>query len=338
MVWRKALFFLNPLYAFAVTLRNWAYDRGLRRTVEFDVPVIGLGNLHAGGTGKSPHAAWVVTKLKRAGYNPAILSRGYGRFTKGFRMVRPDSPYTEVGDEPLMLFQQTKAPVAVCEDRVMGIPLTLAESGAQGIVLDDCLQHRGVKPTLLFLLCPWNQPYFNESLLPAGNLREPKSGAARAQALILTRVPLDLSGEERKAIKASFSDFPEDKIFLSSLQYASLQGAGTLPDEGSEVLLLTGIANPAALAAYISSKFTIHHHVAFGDHHHFSKNDLSRISALAAGRPIITTAKDAVRLPHWFMQEQAVWVQPIEPVFDSADERALLSLLTESWKKKLTEE
>ncbi|HEX8659556.1 MAG TPA: tetraacyldisaccharide 4'-kinase [Hymenobacter sp.] len=306
------------LYAAVLTGRNWLYDIGWKRAATFAVPLINVGNLRVGGTGKTPHVAWLVEELLRQGHRPAVLSRGYGRRTRGPRLAGPTDSAATVGDEPWQYFQQFSAqqvPVAVAEDRRLGAALLLhAHPALTVIVLDDAYQHRAVQPTLNVLLTEWARPFYQDQVLPAGRLRESRRGARRADVVIVTKCPPGLSLAAQAAVAQRIRRYsqPTAPILFSAYEYApprALTEAAPGPDIAlaappaggpapGPALLLTGIAQPGPLREYLVSQgYVIQHHAAFPDHYAFQPADLAALRARwQPGWPIFTTEKDATRL------------------------------------------
>ena len=299
------------IYAGVMTLRNWLYDHGWKRTETLAVPLINVGNLRVGGTGKTPHVAWLVEMLLRQGHRPAILSRGYGRQTTGPRLAGPADSAATVGDEPWQYFEQfaaRKVVVAVAEERRLGAQLLLREHPETTvIVLDDAYQHRAVRPTLNMLLTELAQPFYDDYVLPAGRLRESRAGAQRADVVIVTKCPPNLSEADQRAVTQQIRRYsrPGVPVLFSAYEYAAPQalpdGAVTslpvVPTAGPAVLL-TGIAQPGPLREYLENQgYDIRHHANFPDHHAFTPANLTALRAhWQPGWPIFTTEKDATRL------------------------------------------
>ncbi|GAB2869454.1 tetraacyldisaccharide 4'-kinase [Hymenobacter ruber] len=295
------------LYAGVLAVRNWLYDVGWKRAETFAVPLLNVGNLRVGGTGKTPHVIWLVEELLRQGHRPAILSRGYGRQTKGPRLAGPADSAATVGDEPWQYFEQfaaRKVVVAVAEERRLGAQLLLREHAEiTVIVLDDAYQHRAVRPTLNVLLTELARPFYEDHVLPAGRLRESRAGAARADAVIVTKCPPNISEADQQAVVQQIRRYsrPEVPVLFSIYEYAAPQ---VLPDATPTTLtagpavLLTGIAQPGPLREELEKQgFEIQYHAQFPDHYTFTPADLTALRAhWQPGWPIFTTEKDATRL------------------------------------------
>ena len=313
----RIAFYLLPLawlYAGVMVLRNWLYDRGWKRAETFAVPLLNVGNLRVGGTGKTPHVLWLVEELLRQGHRPAILSRGYGRRTQGPRLAGPADSAATVGDEPWHYFGHFAAhgvPVAVAEKRRLGVALLLrVHPETTVIVLDDAYQHRAVRPALNVLLTELARPFYDDCVLPAGRLRERRDGAARADVVLVTKCPPALSAAARAAAEQRVRRYarPGVPVLFSAYSYAESQplaaadeliGKVIGPASGAgPALLLTGIAQPGPLHEYLTAQgYAIQFHAKFPDHHAFTPADLAGLRAhWQPGWPIFTTEKDATRL------------------------------------------
>lgn len=325
------------LYGIGVYLRNKLFDWGCLRSKSFDVPVICVGNLAVGGTGKTPHTEYLIKLLQRAGVNVATLSRGYKRKSKGYVLADAKSSVRQIGDEPYQI--KTKFPnirVAVDEDRRHGIEqlLKLEKPAVEAVLLDDAFQHRSVKAGLNILLTDFHRLLCDDALLPAGRLREPASGKNRAQIVIVTKCPDDIKPIDINIITKRLELYPYQKLFFSRFRYGMLKPlfpektnsrkvlSSLMGDE--HVLLVTGIASPASLVKEAES-FTSHVKLlAFPDHHDFTPKDLQLIKTQFMQleewkRLIITTEKDAARLSNHPALDEAlkphIYVLPIEIEF-----------------------
>ena len=303
---------LSWLYGVGVGLRNWLFDCEILRSKEFDLPVISVGNISVGGTGKTPHTEYIVELLKDS-YHVAVLSRGYKRKSKGFvRAEKNKTTITEIGDEPFQMW--TKYPditVAVDSNRCNGIT-QLMESNQPSIdvvVLDDAFQHRYVKSDINIVLVNYYRPIFLDKLLPAGRLREPVNATQRADIIIVTKCPTDLTLEETRMLGNGLNPKMDQDLFFTSLTYGDLYNISNqnkniaLSNLSKEdaILLLTGIASPTPIIEELKNYTQNIHPVTFSDHHQFVENDFKRIrkefdSLPADKRMIITTEKDAARL------------------------------------------
>lgn len=331
---RMALLPLSWLYGTGVFLRNKQFDLGIRKSVSFEIPIIAIGNLSAGGTGKTPQAAYLL-KLLKDSYKTGLLSRGYRRRTRGYVAVDASMNAGETGDEPMQLKRKfPEVSVSVCESRVIGIVTMIAENpDLEIIVLDDAFQHRQVKPGLSLLITDYSHPYSSDSLLPSGRLREQVDGAKRASAVIVSKCPLTLTGEQRFNLKSALTTNEQQPVFFSFLKYGvpyEIFNAGKklLFEKGDHVMLFCGIANPDPLADYLGQTAEHVELVKFADHHQYTLNDLkkikSRFISLNAFRKIlITTEKDAVRLIEFreyiLSQQLEIYCMPVETDFFGDD-------------------
>ncbi|WP_339850036.1 tetraacyldisaccharide 4'-kinase [uncultured Dokdonia sp.] len=296
---RLLLFPVAGIYYLVTLTRNKLYDTGIFKSKKYDIPVICVGNLSVGGTGKSPMTEFVV-RLLQDNYRVATLSRGYGRKTKGYLDVHPENKATMVGDEPLQFAQKFKnIQVAVCEDRQTGIETLLSKVNApEVIVLDDAYQHRKVEAGFYILLTAYSGLYSNDFLLPAGNLREPRAGASRADVVVVTKCPENLSSQEQASIVDSLNVNNTQQVFFSTISYDEqvYSVLGPVPLNRlkvKNVTLVTGIANPKPLSVYLASQGLSFSHEAYGDHHNFTSSEIEMLDTLDC---ILTTEKDYVRL------------------------------------------
>jgi len=293
----------------AVMVRNLLYDLKVFKSVEFEIPVISVGNITVGGTGKTPHIEYLVNLLKNH-YRVATLSRGYKRKTIGFRIVETGSSVRECGDEPLQLknrFQEIT--VAVCENRVTGVKELLRSTNPPDLVLlDDAFQHRRITPDINILLVDYSRHVKNDHLLPAGSLREGIGQLRRANMVIVTKCPGQLTPISRKIFKKDLHIRPYQELYFTRLVYGPLcpvfRNDFQLPDvaslKESGVLLVTGIASPAKISDFLAPLSGEMSAVAFPDHHYFKISDIQLIATKFAGlkmsrKIIVTTEKDAIR-------------------------------------------
>ena len=310
---------LAGVYHLITAIRNKMYDFGIFKSVRFRVPIIGVGNLSVGGSGKSPMVMYLA-KLLSNNFRMGILSRGYGRKTKGYYIVNYESNYQMVGDEAMQLFQRfkNKFAIAVCEDRVKGAKKIIADMDLELLVLDDSYQHRAIKPGFNILLTDYNEPYFNDFLLPAGDLRESRNGSKRADIIMVTKCPKDLTQEQEQNYIAKIKPRYGQKVFFSSIQYdENLQSKyGQISIEklaDCEVLLITGIANPTPLVEELSQYTQNVKHLKFRDHHSFSQEDIKKIAdeykKMGENKLILTTEKDYARLMsfEYFWEKLFYW-------------------------------
>ena len=308
---RKILIPFSWLYWAVTSLRNFAFDKGWFKSKKYEIPVICVGNLSVGGTGKSPMIAFLVSFLS-LDYQVAVLSRGYGRKTKGYLEVYKNSNAEEVGDEPLQLKLNFPAiTVAVCEDRQTGIEKL--NKKAEVILLDDAFQHRKVQPSYTILLTTFNRLYINDTVLPAGNLRESKKGARRADMIVVTKCPKNVAYAKLQEIEYNLKLQPQQKLYFSRIVYDEcIYGVSEkLPLDylkEKPFTLVTGIANPKPLIDFLNEKKLQFKHKKYPDHHRFSS---SEIEALKKVEIILTTEKDFVRLQPK-LQKYALYYLPIK--------------------------
>lgn len=298
-------YILSRLYAFVVLGRNFMYDKGLLTQWIPPIKTICVGNLAVGGTGKTPHAIWILQLLQKE-CEIAFLSRGYKRQTKGFQEATEQSKTTQVGDEPLLVKKRfPDIPVAVCEQRVQGIKLLRKYYPTIAcVLLDDAMQHRAVKPGKTLLLTAYDRLYVKDDFLPYGRLRDSIKEAKRADWIVVTKCPQDLTDEQKKSIKQQLCLLPHQKLFFSNIKYGlPRQLKGGLQREWKtikNVNLITGIANPHYFEDYLCQHTKVMKSLHFPDHHAFTKTDIARIEQMAIemheGDILITTEKDAMRL------------------------------------------
>ena len=305
---RFLLFPFALVYDIITSVRNVLFDIGWARSTSFKTPTIVVGNLSVGGTGKTPQIEYLINLLKDD-YKVAVLSRGYGRKTTGYLKLNAGHSAEEVGDEPLQFFKKFNAiAVAVDEVRVHGITRLLeSEDPPELVLLDDAYQHRKVTPGFSILLTKYDDLFVDDFLLPTGNLRESSRGANRADVLVVTKCPEKLSNQEQLAIEKKLWSRIKKPVFFTTIRYSEkLKGnqkehIATNAIENCEVLLVTGIANPTPLLAYLETKNNSFTHLKFPDHHQFKEKDVQKIKetfeAISSDEKIIlTTEKDFVRL------------------------------------------
>ncbi len=216
---RLLLFPFAIVYDLVTHARNWAFDKGFLEQRSFSTPIIAIGNLSTGGTGKTPMTEYLIRQFEG---RIAVLSRGYGRKTSGFKMVEVDSAPSEVGDEPLQIKRKFGAKItsAVCEKRVDGVERLIGDNQPDLILLDDAYQHRYVKADHYVLLTAFGDPYYNDFVLPAGNLRESRQGANRAHSIVVTKCPPDISQADMAKIKQKIKPLPHQQVYFSTIAYS----------------------------------------------------------------------------------------------------------------------
>ena len=297
----------SVLYWGIVSFRNFLFQTGVLKSTSFQIPVIVVGNLSVGGTGKSPQIEYLIRLLKR-NYQVGTLSRGYKRKSKGFVQANPATLVTEIGDEPFQFYKNhPEISVAVDANRVHGIQqLSKSVPGLEVVLLDDAFQHRYVKAKLSILLTDYNDLYVNDWILPLGTLRESRKGAQRADIIVVTKCPPNLSQSSQEKTKHKIAPQKHQNVFFSVISYAdhiiSKSNKVLVSELGSyEILLVTGIANPQPLVNQMENRSLKFKHLEFPDHYNFDANDLSRIQeeyfALTGEKKILlTTEKDYTRL------------------------------------------
>lgn len=302
----KVLNAINPFH-WVTSARNRAFDCGWLKSTRFDIPIICIGNITVGGTGKTPHTEYLIKLLSRD-YNVAVLSRGYGRKSRGFLKATEETAMPMIGDEPHQIKTKFKnITVAVDEKRVRGIDHLLHDENApQVILLDDAYQHRYVKAGLYILLVDNNRPVWRDTLLPIGRLRESMAGIERADIIIVTKCPLNMSDEHKGMCRRMLQTRKNAPVFFSTMKYGTPYPLFAKADnseckiEGCNILLLTGIAKPAPLKAHLEEQAASVMLKQYADHHNFSEGEINDIadtfSRIAGDKLIITTEKDAARL------------------------------------------
>ncbi|MDR2233671.1 MAG: tetraacyldisaccharide 4'-kinase [Tannerella sp.] len=303
------------LYQAAVALRNFCFNRGLLPSVSYSIPVICVGNLAVGGTGKTPLVEYLI-RLLSGRFRVAVLSRGYKRKSTGYVLADENSTAREIGDEACQIkvkFPQVTVAVDKHRRRGMRNLLALPENvRPQVIILDDAFQHRYVKPSLSIIVTACNRLFFKDKLLPVGHLREPATSVARAELLLISKCPENIN--EPEILQQLPEKFREDNVFFSKIEYQPpvsvfpqyhphqfLQLDGM--KDKVNILLFTGIANPAPLIVEIGKYTANLRSLSFGDHHAFTKRDIEKIQRMLSQMPgdsplIICTEKDAARLRH----------------------------------------
>ena len=301
---------LSWLYGLGVGLRNHLFEIGILKSKSFDVPVISVGNITVGGSGKTPHVEYLI-RLLQDKVKVAVLSRGYKRKSKGYVLANKQSTAREIGDEPYQIMKKfSDIYVAVDKNRCEGIERLTSDENTKNtdvILLDDAYQHRYVKPGINILLVDYHRLIIYDKLLPAGRLREPQSGKSRADIVIITKCPADLKPMEFRVLTKALDLFPYQKLFFTTLEYDHLQPVycgDNLPlekiPEDMHVLLLTGIASPKQMIVDLQPFVKDIRPMTFADHHQFRKSDIRKLNEQFAAMPepkmIITTEKDNARL------------------------------------------
>jgi len=349
----KFLFYLlipfSWLYGLIISFRKWLYKSGLYTRSKFDFPIICVGNITAGGTGKTPHIEWLIKNLS-GHYRVAVLSRGYKRKTIGYVLSTPVSTPEQIGDEPYQIKQKfLQVPVAVSENRVLGIPMLLGdEPNTEVVLMDDGFQHLSIQAGFNIVLCDYNRPYYNDYLLPAGLLRENKTGANRADVIIVTKCPSNLSLEEKNNIKQKLKLHDNQTVYFSTIKYKNIiaitdtaikQG---LPDPNQPTVALAGIAKANIFINQIKSIQKQVIPLVFSDHQTYTDDRIQQLAATASIHPnsvIITTEKDAVKLKSStilpYINQLPIWYIPIGIEILFEEENQLLQQINQYIKTEL---
>ncbi|MDA3616117.1 tetraacyldisaccharide 4'-kinase [Polluticaenibacter yanchengensis] len=325
---RKVILYPVALVAWLyIKTRNWLYNKKILRSTGFNFPIICVGNLSLGGTGKSPMVEYLINLLQPT-YNVSTLSRGYKRKTKGYLLANEQTTALEIGDEPMQFHLKfPKVNVAVGEERIVAVPQLLHDKPETDvIILDDAFQHRPIKAGLNILLTPFDKPYWSDSYIPAGDLRDNKSSAQRAEIIIVTKCPADLKEEVRKKYLKQINATKEQNVFFTGIEYGAAYDLITkeqLPlNKNLDVLLVCGIANPRPLRQFLDATVKSYREITFSDHHIFTIDDWRKIEKeyndiKSNNKIILTTEKDAVRLVKFgeFLNEIPIYALPIQPAF-----------------------
>lgn len=301
---RFLLFPLSVIYNGITTIRNLFFDWGFFKQTSFKIPVITVGNLSVGGTGKTPQIEYLI-RLLGDSFKIAVLSRGYKRKTQDFVLLNDTHAAVDVGDEPLQYFNKFKnIDVAVDVNRVAGIARLIADVSPEVVLLDDAYQHRKVKASLSILLTKYDDLFIDDFLLPTGNLRESRSGAKRTDLILITKCPKNLTDLSKKRIITKLKKY-QKKVFFTSITYDKKTSGDknifTKDLKNYQVLLITGIANPSSLLSFLQENKVNFKHCQFSDHHHFTDTEIEKIkrefACLSSSKKmILTTEKDYVRL------------------------------------------
>ena len=326
----------TALYALGIVLRNFFYHSGIVTRTSFDIPIICVGNIAAGGTGKTPHIGWLIGKLQHT-YRLALLSRGYGRKTVGYVAAYPKITAAQLGDEPLQLYRKYHIPTVASESRVLGVPSLLGDyPNTECILMDDGMQHLPIKAGLYIMLTEYHNLFTRDWLLPSGRLREFKSGYKHAQLIIVTKCPADITNADKQRIIAEIQPLPQQQVLFSHIAYQSLQFAKDktpLAITDASFILVTAIAGAGLLKTHLQSLGKLVHHFEYPDHHAFTetevRNWLDRLKQTEDNTYLVCTEKDVVKLDG-FMHDLAphLLVAPIDMAMNREDEQALLNQVT----------
>lgn len=307
------------IYGALVWLRNRLYDTGFSSSIEFSVPVISVGNLSVGGTGKTPHVEYLIHLLQYQ-YKVATMSRGYKRRTQGFILADEQANALRIGDEPMQYHMKfPEVAVSVAEERITGIPRLLQKvHDIDVVLLDDAYQHRSVKPGVNILITDYARPFYSDYILPYGRLREGRKAYRRADIIIVSKCPPDLTEAQAAAIKEKIRPLPHQQVFFSGIEYGQPYTFDTnepVALEGKNLVLVCCIASPEPLVGYLRRQAADVHVLSYPDHHYFLSKDMEEIRAAynnwqTAGKLIVTTEKDATRL-HLQREKLADWNLPV---------------------------
>lgn len=317
---RKILVPFVPIYFLITYMRNYFYDKGWLISKSYDLPIICVGNLSVGGTGKTPLIEFFIRHYK-CFKTVAVLSRGYKRQTKGYILADNSSTVNDIGDEPFQFYTKFKdIYVAVDSKRKNGIENLIEQVNPELVLLDDAFQHRQVKAAYTIVLTTYHNPFYSDMVLPTGNLREPRNGYKRAQAIIVTKCSKNLSSAEKTQIISNISPQINQKVFFSWISYSNLIISTTdkLPLNSlkdKKITLVTGIENPKPLLDYLVLQNINFEHQNYSDHHNFSQREINKINS---NKFVLTTEKDYMRLQH--LVNTKLYYLPIEIKIDREKE------------------
>jgi tetraacyldisaccharide 4'-kinase len=331
---RKLLFPLGGLYWLVTFIRNWLYDLGIFPSKSYELPVIAIGNLSAGGTGKTPQTEYIIRLLKDT-FKIAVLSRGYKRSSKGFVLANDVITASELGDESFQMYSKfPEVSVAVCEDRQTGIENLISNSNPDVILLDDAFQHRKVKAGFYILLTAYDELFSDDFILPFGNLRESAIGKKRANLVVVTKCPQNISELNKDEVKLKLNlNVP---VFFTSIDYDSkvfsTENSISVSDIISkEKVIVSGIAKPKYFIDYLNSGAD--NVIIYPDHHNFSDAEISEINELSKDKILVTTEKDFMRL-NGKIKSSNLFYLPIQSKFISDKEQ--FDALISNWVKSYT--
>ena len=303
-VLRYILFPVSVVYWLVTLLRNYLFDKKVFKEFSFDVPVVNVGNLTVGGTGKTPFVEYLI-RLYKGKKKVAVLSRGYGRNTKGFFLADDKVNATTIGDEPMQYFRKygEEITVAVGEDRVQSVPGIFAErEDTELIILDDAYQHRYIKPSFNILLTKYQRLFFKDFVMPTGNLRESRKGARRADVTIVTKTPSDISLDEKIQIENTLKSYTKNKpVFFTTVKYGTpVPVFNSSHHIKQEIFLFSGLANDNELVEYVNKHYKLKAVERYPDHYKYTEHTinklLKRYHEEADGAMLLTTEKDMVKL------------------------------------------
>lgn len=329
---------ISSLYGCVVKVRNYLFDSGMIASTEYDIPIICVGNLTVGGTGKTPVSEMLISNLASK-YNVALLSRGYKRRTKGYLEVTPEMGFLKVGDEPKQI--KLKFPnivVSVCEKRREGIAQIREDHPEVNlIILDDGFQHRYVEAWANIILMDYSRPIYHDKFLPLGNLRDSVAQLSRANIVIVTKCPSDMSSLQKRIVQSNLGLFPFQKLYFAEQIQGQLKPifsevADAQVRDGANVIAMSGIGNPSSFVASLRKRFNVVEQLSYPDHHPYRMRDLHKINSLLDASPedtiIITTEKDAVKLTNGSRIperiQKVLYYLPIEIRFQDSEQDMFL--------------
>lgn len=324
---------LTCIYGLVIAFRNFLYKKGIFKRTEFDFPIICIGNLSVGGTGKTPHIEWLIQSLQLE-YHLAVLSRGYGRKTTGYLVADAFSKAEDIGDEPAQIIRKyPRIQLAVSENRVFGVPALLGDfPDTSCILMDDGFQHLAIQAGLNIVLTDYNNRFTHDWLLPSGRLREFRSGYKRADLLIVSKCPPTLSMAEQAQIVEEIQPLTHQQVFFSTMSQGeciNLEGQAYPLKPQTTVLAISSIANALPFEKYVSQQFDLVHHFKYADHQHFTEKEVKiwldwRASLNQPEVKFICTAKDASKIKDLIGHNDLFHVLPVRVEFLN-DESILLS-------------
>ncbi|MCH7396388.1 tetraacyldisaccharide 4'-kinase [Belliella sp. DSM 107340] len=346
MPWFEPLLYpFSFIYDGVTKVRNRLFDTGYKKSVSFSIPTIVVGNLSMGGTGKTPFVEFLIRLLSDF-QSICTLSRGYGRKTTGFILADEDSNASQIGDEPFQIYSKFKPDVAVAvgEDRVMAIPMIIANLPSTDLILlDDAFQHRYVKGDLNILLTTFQKPFFDDRVVPVGTLREARAGAIRADIIVVTKCPEDFDESTKNFYQREIRVYNSHaKIIFAGLKYGEpVSLVNPANHKLNEVILVSGIANDELLRREVSKHYEVKEVFTFSDHHHYKISDVKNIAKSVrqnSNSAILTTEKDAVKLKdpifREYLAEIAIFALPIEISLSKGDSQWIKDKISEVVKEK----
>jgi len=324
------LYPFSLIYGFITWLRNKFFDWGLMKQRSFRIPIISVGNITVGGTGKTPFIEFLIRSMSNR-YQIAVLSRGYKRNTQGVVVANERATAAIIGDEPAQILHKfPNVTVAVAEERVDGINTLLKiQNAPEMILLDDAFQHRHVKPGFSILLVDFNRPMWKDTLMPAGRLREYSCGSKRANLFVVTKCPDTITNAQKMEFIEKIRGANDENTFFTKVGYGcpkTLNGIDQLDffEKHQTFTVVTGIAKAELFISYLSDKGKVSKHFEYADHHHFTQHDIDTFKATKS--VIVTTEKDATRLQQWSSELDIVYI-PIETEFFENQDKQLVFLL-----------